>query len=67
MKKPTTKSHSEYYFEDSVVSDEILIDWYEKCQPVGSGPIVMCRMLCAMIEQVANQRGLELPPPSGLK
>lgn len=69
MKKPTTKNHSEVYFSDTngVVSDEVLIDWYERCQPVGSGPIGMCRMLCAMIEQIAMQRGLELPPPKGLK
>ena len=61
-----TTRHVQYYGPDGL-TDEILIDWYEKCQPVGSGPLGIARMLCAVIEELAAQRGIELPPAQGLK
>lgn len=48
-------------------TDEILINWYQAYQPVGSGPITMGRALCALIEEIAKSRNIELPPARGVK
>lgn len=65
--KLVPKNHREYYGFTEGLRDDVLIDWYEKCQPVGSGPLGMMRMLCAAIEEIAEQRGLQLPEPQGLR
>jgi len=52
---------------DGYIKTSALIDWYTKCQPVGSGPTGIMRMLCAAIEEIADMRGIELPPASGVK
>ena len=65
--KPTLKNHSEFYDVTGKITDDVLQDWYEKCQPEGSGPLGIMRMLCATIEQVAKERGFELTQPKGLK
>jgi hypothetical protein len=68
MKKPRFKNHSEYYSADGVLSEEILQDWYAHYQPIGSGPVHILRAMCALIEQVANERGIALShQPKGLK
>lgn len=48
-------------------SNESLKDWYEKCQPTGSGPTGIMRMLCALIEEIAEIKGFELTEPRGVK
>jgi len=41
-------------------NEEILSDWYEKLQPRGSGPLAEMRMICALIEEVAELKGINL-------
>lgn len=41
-------------------------DWYEKCQPVGSGSTGISRMLCIALEALAEQKGISLPKAQGL-
>lgn len=49
------------------LTDEAVIDWYEKCQPTGSGPLAVLRMLCIALEDIARQRGIDLPPAKGVR
>ena len=65
--KNLPERHLPFYTTNGQLSDDMLIEWYKCCQPVGSGPINMCRMLCACIEDLAAERGIELPPARGTK
>lgn len=55
---------------DHVVPDgfdaDTLVSWYKQYQPVGSGPISTMRHMCALIEQLAMDRNIVLPPAKGL-
>lgn len=48
-------------------SDETLLKWYESFQPTGSGPLGHMKIICALIEELAEIYALELPPARGLK
>ena len=49
------------------ISNDELLSWYAAYQPVGSGPLGAMRNICILIEQLAKDRGLELPPARGIK
>lgn len=59
--------HIQSYDLPNGLTDEILINWYQAYQPIGSGPLNMGRTICALIETIAAERGIELPPAQGLK
>lgn len=44
-----------------------LIGWYHAYQPIGSGPTTMARHMCALIEELASLKGVELPEARGIK
>lgn len=46
---------------------QILIDWYQRFQPIGSGPLATQRYLCALIEHIAMEKGWQLPKAQGLQ
>lgn len=47
------------------ISDEQLVSYYESYQPVGSGPLGPMKVVCALIEELAKIRGIDLPPTKG--
>jgi hypothetical protein len=40
-------------------NEEQLADLYVKMQPAGSGPLGMMRIMCALIEAIAKERGYD--------
>ena len=65
--KPIGRNHRQTIFcFDSLAgketfSEEILNDWYRMCKPKGPGPLGLCRMLCAALEEIAELKGISLP------
>lgn len=49
-----------YDLPNGKFDEAILVDWYHKCQPGGSGPLSMMRMVCALIEEIAELKGVSL-------
>ena len=60
-----SKRHMDALESDNI-PDEMLISLYNAYQPVGSGPLGTMRNICILIEQIAKDRGLELPPAKGV-
>jgi hypothetical protein len=64
MNKPTRHLEA---LNGGVISNDQLVELYQAYQPVGSGPLSTMRMLCCVIEALAETRGLELPPAKGIR
>lgn len=65
-KHNTNSRHIDMLYEGHI-GDEVLLNMYSSFQPTGSGPLSTMRVICALIEQIAKDRGLELPPARGVK
>jgi hypothetical protein len=64
-KKPlgNGRKHTQAYdLPNGIFDEETLKDWYESFKPVGSGPLGVMRMACALIEELASLKGIELEP-----
>lgn len=52
--------HRDRYHTDTL-PDELLYDWYVRAQPQGPAPL--SRMVCSLIEELAEIRKIKLPKP----
>lgn len=59
---PLNTYRSNYTLPNGRFDEETLQDWYIRMRPVGSGPLGMMRIVCALIEEVAELKGIELKP-----
>lgn len=50
-----------YKDDFETIDNETLIEWYQSFQPAGSGPLGLMKIICALIEELAEERGIELP------
>lgn len=50
-------------FEIDINDKDQMQDLYEKCYPCGSGPMIMMRIVTALLESIAKDKGYDLIPP----
>jgi len=51
---------SHYNLPNGKFDEAILRQWYDICQPSGSGPLGEMRLICALIEEIAELKGIDL-------
>lgn len=70
IKTPVGRNHRKDLFENlldqegknvQTFPEEMIKDWYRKCNPKGSGPLGLCKMLCAALEEITELKGYQLP------
>lgn len=59
--KSIGRNHRRDVLEYKELSDEYLIGWYKSYNPDGNSPSSVMMVLCALIEEIAETRGIELP------
>ena len=53
-----------YIPEIDINDHELLQEWYFRMYPGGSGPLGEMRIICALIEAIAREKGFELEKPN---
>ena len=52
---------SRLQFKDfNIQNEEHVKEYYELFQPTGSGPLTMMKLVCIMLEQIAEDKGYDL-------